>query len=633
MLRNRVRSMAETLARRGPDDADEWVDAASGVGLGFRRLAIIDLSPAGRQPMTSESGRFVIVFNGEVYNYVEIRKELERDGFTPKYRGESDTEVILAAIEAYGIERAVSKFIGMFAIALWDNKTRSLSLIRDRLGVKPLYYGWVEGAFVFGSEIKALKAHPGFSAEIDRHALALMFRYAYVPAPYSIYKGINKLPAGTILKIQTGQELTTPTPEQYWSASSAVEQALRNPFGGTDLEAIDNLDALLRNATALRMIADVPLGVFLSGGIDSSLVTALMQVQSSSPVKTFTIGFEDDTYDEADYARAVAKHLGTNHTELTLSASVALAAIPEMPAIFDEPFADASQIPTYLVSKLAREHVTVSLSGDGGDEMFGGYVRHFGSRKLWDGMRNIPRWMRSAAAHSVESVNPGTWDSIIRNTSGLLPQRLRQRNPVEKLSKMAGTLSASSPDEMYTLLVSHWKWPENAVIGSGTDSVVSLHAPACLEDVGLRMMFLDTVCYLPDDILVKVDRASMGVSLEARSPFLDHRVLDFAWSLPISMKLRNDEGKWLVKQLLYRYLPEQLFIRPKAGFSVPVDEWLRGPLREWGETLLDEARLTREGYLNPEPIRKVWREHQDRHRNNHAMLWNVLMFQAWLEIQ
>ena len=621
-----VRAMAGQLRHRGPDDSGEFVDSVSGIALGFRRLAIIDLTPTGHQPMASASGRYVIIFNGEVYNFERIRAELLREGMSAgEFRGHSDTEVILAAVEKWGVRGAVERFVGMFAFALWDRVERRLHLVRDRVGVKPLYYGHSGGAFLFGSELKALRAFPGFDCEIDRDALAAYMRYNYVPAPLSIYRGISKLPPATILTINA---IGGVSEERYWEPPRLEKQARH--FRGSEAECIDQLDALLRDAVQLRMISDVPLGVFLSGGIDSSTVTALMQAQSSTAVRTFTIGFREESYNEAAHAREVARHLGTEHTELYVTPSETMDVIPRLPQIYDEPFSDASQIPTFLVSQMARRHVTVSLSGDGGDELFGGYNRYFWGRALWRRMRWMPAPARRAAAAVLRGVSPQKWDSLF----ALAPSRLRQPNSGDKLHKIADILGASSPQETYWRLISHWKNPDALVREahepSGAARQTELEAG---NDFTEWMMRLDLVTYLPDDILVKVDRASMAVSLEAREPLLDHRLIEFAWSLPLAMKVRDGEGKWALRQVLYRYVPQKLIERPKMGFGIPIDRWLRGPLRQWAESLLDEQRLSREGFFDPAPIRNLWQEHLSERRNWQYHLWDVLMFQAWLEHQ
>ncbi len=627
-----VQQMAGTLHHRGPDDGGEWAEAGAGIALGFRRLAILDLSPAGHQPMVSASERYVIAYNGEVYNFEAMRQELANQNAAPAFRGHSDTEVMLAAIEACGLEAAVKRFVGMFAFALWDRKERILHLVRDRLGIKPLYYGWAGDTLLFGSELKALRAHPAFRAEIDRNVLALFLRHNYIPSPYSIYKGVWKLPPGTILTLN-GSGDAKPTP--YWSARDVAEAGLADPFSGTESEAIDSLDALLREAVGLRMVADVPLGAFLSGGVDSSAVVALMQAQSSRPVKTFSIGFRETGYDEAPFAKEVARHLGTDHTELYLSPEDAQAVIPTLPTLYDEPFSDSSQIPMFLVSQLARRHVTVSLSGDGGDELFAGYNRYFLGRSLWDRVGWIPAGLRRAAAGVLTAVPPRTMDALTGRMNPVLPSRLRHGGISSKIVKVADTLRTDSPDAMYKTLVSHWEHPEalaRGMAGGEPPTVLTDRAQwANLPDFTQRMMYLDLMTYLPDDILTKVDRASMGVSLEARVPLLDHRVVEFAWRTPMSLKLRDGQGKWLLRQVLYRYVPREMIERPKMGFGVPIDAWLRGPLRDWAEALLDERRLQEEGFFEPGPIRAKWSEHLSGRRNWSYHLWDILMFQAWHE--
>ena len=627
-MRYVVQKMSHTLNHRGPDDSGIWVDAQNSIALGHRRLAIMDLSPEGHQPMGSANGRYIIVFNGEVYNFLELRRELERLGH--HFRGNSDTEVMLASFNEWGLEQSVKRFNGMFAFALWDCQGRLLHLGRDRLGEKPLYYGWIGQTFLFGSELKALQAHPNFKAEINRDALTLFLRYSCVPAPYSIYQGIYKLPPGTILTWNGADPY--PAPKPYWSAKETAELGIGELFT-SELLAVAQLEALLRDAVRLRMVADVPLGAFLSGGIDSSTVVALMQAQSSQPVKTFTIGFHEQAYNEAPHANAVAQHLGTDHTELYVTPAEALAVIPNLPILYDEPFSDPSQVPTFLVSQLARAHVTVSLSGDGGDEVFAGYNRYFWGPSIWQKIGWVPPMLRSFAAHALTSLSPQTWDRGFTNFGALLPAKLKQPTPGDNLHKLAEILAVPNPEAMYTNLVSHWKDPE-ALVVDGSESLTILRdrqSWAQLPDFTQRMMYLDTVTYLPDDILVKVDRASMGVSLEARVPLLDHRVVEFAWRVPLSMKIRNGQGKWLLRQVLYKYVPQNLIERPKAGFGIPISSWLRGPLRDWAETLLDEARLRQEGFFNPQPIRQKWVEHLSGDRNWQYHLWDVLMFQAWLE--
>ena len=642
-----LRSMADTLILRGPDDGGYWCDGEQRIGFGHRRLAIVDLSPAGHQPMPSGSGRYVIAFNGEIYNHLDLRAELEdmngrvSHAMPHTWRGHSDTETLLAGFDAWGIEATVKKCIGMFAFAVWDKQDRVLTLGRDRLGEKPLYYGWQgqgEGAaFLFGSELKALKVHPAFAAEVDRGALCLMMRHGYIPAPHSIYQGISKLQPGCLLTLSLAQR--TPKVTMYWSGKSVVEQGLAQPFAGTPDQAVDALESLLKDAVRKQMMADVPLGAFLSGGVDSSTIVALLQgvakEQGGSPVKTFTIGFNEAGYNEAEHAKAVALHLGTDHTELYVSSQQAIDVIPKLPGLYCEPFADSSQIPTFLVSQMAREHVTVSLSGDAGDELFGGYNRYLLSEKLWGRLQRAPMAMRRVMAAGLTGVSPAAWNRLLGPVQGLLPQALAQTNIGDKLHKGAGVLSARTAPDLYHLLVSHWADPAAVVIGGVEPTTV-------LTDAALQpgtdhfvhqMMALDMLSYLPDDILCKVDRAAMGVSLETRVPMLDHRVVEFAWSLPLDYKVRGGVGKWPLREVLYRHVPRALIERPKVGFAIPLDAWLRGPLRGWAEGLLDEARLRREGYFYPAPIRQKWAEHVSGQRNWAPHLWSVLMFQAWLEHQ
>ncbi len=633
--------MIASIRYRGPDDSGVWSDERIGIGVGHTRLSILDLSSEGHQPMVSAGGRYVISYNGEVFNFAELRTELEHAG--AKFRGHSDTEVMLAAFEEWGIEKAVQRFVGMFAFALWDRKQRTLSLVRDRIGIKPLYFGWAGKTFLFGSELKAFRAYKDFHPEIDRGAVTSFMRAGYVPAPLSIYKHLYKLSAGCLLSVGEKQleahDGFSPDPDasdatwkpvRYWSAKEIAEAGCTAPFKGTDMEAIESLDGLLRHAVGLRMVADVPLGAFLSGGIDSSLVVALMQAQSTRPIRTFTIGFHEAEYNEAVHAKKVAEHLGTDHTELYVTPEQAQAVIPRIPTMFDEPFADSSQIPTFLVSELARRHVTVALSGDGGDELFAGYHRYFWGRRLWRHLDRVPESIRRGLAKGITAVSPGTWTSLFERCGRLLPA---VANPGDKLHKLSALLAVKDPDAMYLGMISLWKNPAELVVqGVEPRTLITNRANwAALHDFTKRMMYLDLVTYLPDDLLVKVDRASMAISLEARVPLLDHRVVEFAWKLPLTLKIRQEgEGKWVLRRLLDRYVPKELIERPKMGFGVPLDSWLRGPLREWAEDLLDEQRLRREGYFHPVPIREKWREHLSGQRNWQYLLWNALMFQAWL---
>lgn len=622
-----LRQMGLAIAHRGPDDSGVWVDPEASLGLVHRRLSIIDLSPAGHQPMASVCDRYIIAFNGEIYNHSELRQALGHKN----WRGHSDTETLLAAIATWGLEAALKQCVGMFAFALWDRKTKCLTLARDRVGEKPLYYGWQGDVFLFGSELKALKAHPAFRTEIDRDALTLFLRHNAIPAPYSIYQGIHKLPPGTFLQLHAEQKNAHPV--AYWSARTVAEAGQRNLFRGSDSEAVAELERLLGQAVNGQMVADVPLGAFLSGGIDSTTVVALMQAQSTRPVKTFTIGFNEAGYNEAEHAHAVARHLGTEHTELYVTPQDAMDVIPNLSAIYDEPFADSSQIPTFLVSRLARQHVTVSLSGDGGDELFGGYNRYFWARNLWRRLGWMPRPLRAAFAGVLTTVPPASWNTAFQKLERWLPARLRYANPGDKLHKAAEILAVRSPEEIYLGLVSHWKHPAQLVPGSHEPLTLltDCSRQADLPDFEHRMMYLDTVTYLPDDILTKVDRAAMAVSLETRVPMLDHRLVEFAWTLPLDMKIRDSQGKWLLRQVLYRHVPQSLMERPKMGFGVPIDQWLRGPLKPWAAALIEPARLKREGIFDPDPIQRKWLEHQAGARNWSYYLWDVLMFQAWME--
>lgn len=626
--------MADKIAARGPDDFGIWHDEV-GIGLAHRRLSILDLTAAGHQPMTCATGRYVIVFNGEIYNHLVIRKELEDIGCAPVWRGHSDTETLLAAITAWGVKAAIERCVGMFAFALWDKHEHVLTLGRDRLGEKPLYYGWQgngkDACFLFGSEVKAFKAHPAFTAEIDREALSLLMCYNCIPAPYSIYQGIYKLPPGHLLTVSLAKR--GPILEAYWSLAQVAVSGVASPLQGSPEELVDGLEVLLKSAVHQQMLADVPLGAFLSGGIDSSTVVALMQAQSNQPIKTFTIGFDEAGYNEAVHAKAVARHLGTNHMELYVTDQQTLDIIPKLPSLYSEPFSDSSQIPTFLVSQLARQKVKVSLSGDGGDELFGGYNRYVMTRNLWSQLSRVPPPVRSMAVAAIRLLPPGRWSALLNPLQSLLPGRFRMAGVGDKLHKAAGVLASKNVDALYAGLTTHWG--AGLVIGS-KESLLNLQSSSLsLEglDSVQRMMATDAMTYLPDDILVKVDRAAMGVSLETRVPFLDHRVVEYAWRLPQHMKLRDGVGKWALRQVLYRHVPQHLVERPKMGFGVPIDSWLRGPLRDWAENLLDERRLREECYLNPGPIRQKWAEHLSGKFNWQHHLWDVLMFQAWLDEQ
>ncbi len=610
-------AMAAKLAHRGPDDRGVFADAENGIAFGHTRLAIIDLSPAGAQPMRSACGRSVLTYNGEIYNAAELRADLERAG--RRFRGHSDTEVLVEACAEWGVGATVERLIGMFAFALWDGRERRLSLVRDRLGIKPLYWGRQNGRLVFASELKAFEVLPGWQPELDRDALAAYFRFAYVPTPASIYRGIHKLAPGHVVTVDAEGAARSVA---FWSLDAAVERGQAAPLEVSDGEACDALEELLGDAVGRRLVSDVPLGAFLSGGIDSSTIAAMMRIKSNAAVRTYSIGFEQAGYDEAPHARAVAASLGTEHTELYVSPSEALGVIPELPQIYDEPFADSSQVPTYLLSKLTREHVTVALSGDGGDELFAGYTRHRFARVL----SRVPGGLGRALGCGLGVAGPAVWDQLFR----VLPARKRPSLAGDKMQKVARMLGQGA-EGAYLSLVSAWDAPERLVRGA-TEARGAVFDPTlgpALPDGLARMQYLDTLTYLPDDILTKVDRASMAVALEVRVPMIDHRLVEFSWRLPSRFKLRRGQGKWLLRQVLYRHVPKRLVIRPKAGFAVPIGSWLRGPLKDWAEDLLAEQRLGEGGLLDPAPIRARWREHLDGRRNWHASLWTVLMFQAW----
>lgn len=621
-----LHKMGNQILHRGPDAGGVWFNTEDGIGFSHRRLSIVDLSSAGAQPMISKDGRFTIVFNGEIYNHGDIRKKLEQTGIAT-WKGHSDTETLLAGIEAWGLETTLQQCIGMFAVAVWDSKTKSLSLARDRMGEKPLYYGWQKESFLFGSELKAIKVHPDFGNEIDRDALCLYMRYSYVPAPYSIYRGISKLTPGCILTLSS--QNPEPVIKSFWSLKDIVVAGKSKPFGGSAPDAVEELEILLSDAVSKQLMSDVPLGAFLSGGIDSSTIVALMQAQSSQPVKTFSIGFEEALFNEAEHAKAVANHIGTDHTELYATAADSMAVIPLLPEFYDEPFADPSQIPTYLVAKLAKKHVTVSLSGDAGDELFAGYNRYSFTSNTWNKLSVIPKVLRVQIAHAIQSLSPNEWNNMAGIIGKAIPEIKRWQNIGDKLHKGARVMSSKSASDLYLGMVSHWDEPENIVINGKEPRGTELNISS-LNDIE-RMMALDSLTYLPDDILCKVDRAAMGVSLETRVPFLDHRVVEYAWHLPLEYKLRDGQAKWVLKQVLYKYVPQELIDRPKMGFGVPIDSWLRGPLRGWAEDLLAESRLREEGYFNPIVVRQKWKEHLSGQRNWQYQIWNVLMFQAWLE--
>ena len=618
-LKSIADAMDFALKHRGPDDHDVWIDGIAGVALVHRRLSILDLSAAGHQPMHSADGRYVIVYNGEVYSHAEIRAEIEATGH--RFRGHSDTEVMLESIARVGVRSTIDRLIGMFALAIWDRQTRTLTLVRDRLGIKPAYWAKIGGLFMFGSELKALRVHPGWTPRIRSDAVASFLRHNCVPAPHTIYHDVYKLEPGTILTLPFGGK---PKIEKFWDARQVALDGIQHPFDEQDATLTDRLESLLVDAVGRRMIADVPLGAFLSGGIDSSTVVALMKAANSGPVKTFSIGFEQADFNEAPHAAAIAKHLGTEHTELTVSSQEALDVVPKLADMFDEPFADSSQIPTHLVSAMTRKHVTVALSGDGGDELFAGYNRYQLTRRFWRMLSLLPSPARISFANGLTSLSPQRWDQWFTRLKLSPPQA------GDKIYKVASILKLENADELYRRLITHWNPAQvtplvSELRGILWDGSVRKDFPDLLD----RMQYLDLVTYLPDDILTKVDRASMAVGLEARVPLLDHRVVELAWRLPHAAKIRGGTTKWLLRQVLYRHVPKELIERPKMGFGVPLADWLRGPLRDWAETLLSEKRLAATNLLDAKVIRRYWSEHLSGKRNWQYLLWDVLMFEAW----
>ncbi|HXJ60592.1 MAG TPA: asparagine synthase (glutamine-hydrolyzing) [Verrucomicrobiae bacterium] len=617
--------MASAVRHRGPDDEGTWADARAGVAFGHRRLAVLDLSREGHQPMHSADGRYVLIFNGEIYNFQSLRRQLLSHG--QSFRGHSDTEVLLAGFCEWGVVPTLQQSVGMFAMAAWDRQSRWLHLARDRAGEKPLYYGWAGGVFMFGSELKALRAHPCWEADIDPGAVALLTRYGYIPAPYCIYRNIRKLLPGSVLTLPESALLARQTgqPEPFWSLQKVAEAAMAQPFQGTENEATQRFHSLLLDSVRQQMVADVPLGAFLSGGIDSTLVVSLMQAQSRRPVKTFCIGFHQSGFDEAPFAKAVARHLETDHTEIYVRPDDLMRVIPRLPAIYDEPFADSSQIPTVLLCELARTQVTVSLSGDAGDELFGGYADYRKAQLLWPLMSPVPASLRGGLARAL-GVLSGS--ALLGRIQPAVLSRLLAR--LENLSKL---LPSRTDRAFYRLLMSPNREPLDWLQGKEElpTQFDSRRSWEGLPDFLRRMMYLDFVSYLPDDILVKVDRAAMAASLETRIPLLNHRVVEFAWSLPNSFKQRQRQGKWLLRRVLDQYVPRSLIERPKKGFNVPLGQWLRGPLRDWAEDLLSSAKLNQAGFFHDQTVRRKWMELLDGSRDWGLALWHVLMFQAWLD--
>lgn len=611
-----IERSCHNMRQRGPDSQGYWEDAQARLALGHVRLAILDLSEAGHQPMLSACGRFALVLNGEIYNHLELRAALEGEGTAPAWRGHSDTETILAGFAAWGVEQTLYKARGMFAMGLWDRQERTLALMRDRMGEKPLYMGFAGGNFVFGSQLSALVNIPGFSREIDRRALSLLVRHNYIPAPWSIYRSMQKLLPGTWICMTEDQcrRREIPPAQVYWSALTVAGQASEQLLSfGSDEMAVDALEEVLEDAVKGQMLADVGLGAFLSGGVDSSVIVALMQTHNARAVNTFSIGFNEPEYNEAEHAKAVARHLGTHHTELYVTPEDALAVVPGLASMYDEPFADSSQIPTSLVARMARQHVTVALSGDGGDELFGGYSRYFRARRWWDKRRSVPGALRKPVSF------------LSRIGAGMAPAG-HTRDQLDKLAELA---CATHSGQFYRQFVSYWKDPAKVVL----NAEIPLTAFDEESDNSFfeHMMLLDAITYLPDDILVKVDRAAMAVSLETRVPMIDHRVFEFAQRLPLDYKIRDGRGKWLLRQLLYKHVPKALVDRPKKGFSIPLAAWLRGPLKDWAAALLDPARLRREGLFDESPVSRKWHEHQSGRRDWSTHLWSILMTQAWLD--
>ena len=623
--------MAATLGHRGPDDCGLWVDPDCGIAFGHRRLAVIDPGPGGAQPMASHDGRWIITYNGEIYNHRALRRRLESEGV--ELHGDSDTEVFLESVAHWGLENALDECEGMFAAALWDRRSRDLHLVRDRFGEKPLYYAMVGDIFAFGSELKALSQLPGFEADVDRAAVTEYLRYNCIPAPRTIWRGVRKLLPGHLVTIRAGaRSCGLPPQRAYWSMSDAVASARSHRLTVSAAEMVERLEHVLSEAVGSRMVADVPVGAFLSGGVDSTTIVALMRQHASGPVRTFTVGFEDPSFDESTEALRVARHLGTDHTAVHVEDAEVMKAIELIPDIWDEPFSDVSQIPTYLVSRVARQGVTVSLSGDGGDELFAGYNRHAWLERVWSTVGGLPSGVRRAAGSAIAQIPPGFVERTARATNAL-PLKWRFRNPSTKVAKLGRVLAAPTPEEAYRSLTTHWADASSLVLGDeAREGQGSLEAvPFFDSGVTERMLWFDLCGYLPNDILVKLDRAAMAVSLETRVPFLDRQVLQLAWSLPLDVKLHDGQTKWLLRQVLQRHVPAELVDRPKMGFGFPIGRWLRGPLRDWAEHLLDERRLRSQGLLTPLPVRQAWALHCSGKQDLGYELWDLLVLQSWLD--
>ena len=623
--------MTDALVHRGPDDVGVWTDDKTGVALGHRRLSIQDLSSEGHQPMASTCARFLISYNGEVYNFKELRKQLEHQGF--QFRGHSDTEVLLGAITEWGLEKSLGKIIGMFAFALWDKEQESLTLVRDPVGKKPLYYGWCNNTFLFGSELKALRAHPEFDTAIDPDALGLFIKYSWVPTPFCIYKGIRKLPPGHLMTINSKSTLENTLPRVYWSARTVAENGEHTPFTGSLEDATDELEKLLKSTVGCRMIADVSLGALLSGGFDSTMVVAMMQSMSARPINTFSIGFWESEYNEAQHAQDIARHLGTNHTELYISAKDALAVIPELPKIYDEPFADSSQIPTLLLSKLARKEVQVALSGDGGDELFAGYTKYPECLKRWETWGNRSLWSRQVLAEVMTSIGQTSWSLLGSSRNWETGEIPKWQKFFGRIAKKSRWISAASPVDLVARRYARCRRIQDYVLHAENTNCLLTNSRdwAGVSNPIQGMMHLDFVTFLTDDILVKVDRASMSVSLEVRCPLLDTRLVEFAWSLPLSMRLKGNTGKIVLRKVLERYVPRELTDRPKMGFAVPIADWMKGPLRDWAEHLLNETCLREQGLLVPKAVHRIWQQHLSGWQDHDTLLWSLLMFQSWHE--